>query len=371
MKWHLYPATAFADHAQAWRLLNAATTRSPLLDPEFVQPLLAEFGDPRGQLAICTADGETIAMGVLVPRGHGAWQALQPSQAPIGLWLHRAGVPLDQLLPALARRLPGLALMVGLTQRDPQLEPRPVDSATTSTMDYIRTAYVPIAGTFEEYWNARGKNLRSNLKKQRSRLQKDGIATRMQVDRLPEQMAAAVADYGRLESAGWKAQLGTAIHPDNDQGRFYTAMLEGFARRGQAAVYRYWFEAPQLAPQLVAMDLCIEGDGALIVLKTTYDESVPASLSPTLLMREECCQQLFAQKQYARLEFYGKVMEWHTRWTDEIRTMYHVNHYRWPVLRQLHAAAGERNALVQRLRGKPAAPAAAPVATRQQTSTME
>jgi hypothetical protein len=51
--------------------------------------------------------------------------------------------------------------------------------------------------------------------------------------------------------------------------------------------------------------------------------------------------------------------------------MYHVNHYRWPVLRQLHAAAGERNAMVQRLRGKSAAPAPVPVATRQQTSTTE
>ncbi|WP_338769347.1 GNAT family N-acetyltransferase [Massilia sp. METH4] len=364
MKWHLYPAGAFGQHADAWRRLNALTTRSPLLEPEFVQPLLAEFGDPRGRLAVCEADGDIVAMGILVPRGRGVWEALQPSQAPIGLWLHRAGIPLDRLLPPLTRKLPGLALMVGLKQRDPQLEPRPADSAVTGTLDYIRTAHVPIAGSFEDYWNARGKNLRSNLKKQRARLQKDGIAPRMQIDRLPEQMAAAVADYGRLESAGWKAQLGTAVHPDNDQGRFYTAMLEGFARRGQAAVYRYWFD-----DRLVAMDLCIEGDGALIVLKTTYDESVPASLSPTLLMREECCQRLFEEKQYARLEFYGKVMEWHTRWTDEIRTMYHVNHYRWPVLRQLHAAAGERAAMVQRLRGRFAAPA--PVATRQQTSTTE
>jgi hypothetical protein len=371
MKWHLYPANAFADHAQAWRELNAVTGGSPLLEPEFVQALLTEFGDPRCRLAVCVADSAPVAMGFLQPRGRGVWEALQPSQAPIGLWLHRPSIALEQLLPSLTRKLPGLALMVGLKQRDPQLEDRPADSAVTSTLDYIRTAHVPIAGTFEEYWNARGKNLRSNLKKQRSRLQKDGIATRMQIDRLPEQMAAAVADYGRLESAGWKAQLGTAIHPENDQGRFYTTMLEAFARRGQAAVYRYWFDTPGLAPQLVAMDLCIEGDGALIVLKTTYDESVPASLSPTLLMREECCQRLFDEKQYARLEFYGKVMEWHTRWTDEIRTMYHVNHYRWPVLRQLHAAAGERNAIVQRLRGKFTAPAPVPVAARQQTSTTE
>ncbi len=368
MKWSVYPAAAFAAHAAAWRQLNEQSARSPLLAPEFVQPLLAQFGEANARLAVCERNGTVLAMGLLAPRGRGTWEVLQPSQAPVGLWLHRPDATLEQLLPGLVRKLPGFALMVGLTQRDPQLEARPADSAVTRTVDYIRTARVSIAGTFDEYWNARGKNLRSNLKKQRAKLLKDGIVTRMQIDRLPEQMAPAVADYGRIESAGWKAQLGTAIHPDNAQGRFYTAMLEGFAQRGHAAVYRYWF-----GEQLVAMDLCIEGDGALIVLKTTYDESVPASLSPTLLMREECCQQLFATHRYQRLEFYGKVMDWHTRWTDEIRTMYHVNHYRWPVLRQLHLLAQERAARAAQppVPAPAAEPAPAPAVTAQQTPTTE
>lgn len=44
----------------------------------------------------------------------------------------------------------------------------------------------------------------------------------------PAGVAAALADYGALESAGWKAGTGTAIHPDNAQGRFYRRMLEAF-----------------------------------------------------------------------------------------------------------------------------------------------
>jgi hypothetical protein len=145
-------------------------------------------------------------------------------------------------------------------------------------------------------------------------------------------VAQAVAEYGRLESAGWKAGGGTAVSADNDQGRYYRAMLEGFCRRGAGSIYRYWFDQ-----QLVAMDLCIEDDRQIIVLKTTYDESVPKSLSPTLLMREEACRALFGEGRFARLEFYGKVMEWHTRWTEEVRTLYHVNYYRWPALGRLHA----------------------------------
>jgi len=354
MSWRLLPASEFGRHAGLWQACNDATTRSPLLEPDFVQALLDAFGTGEEVLAIREQGGATLAMAVVAPRRRGVWATFQPSQAPVSLWMHQPGADLQELLAGLLRALPGLPLMLGLTQRDPQLEQRPDEGSQLNTADYIRTARVNIAGTFEDYWNARGKNLRNNLKKQRSKLQKEGIVPRLEALRAPQQMAGAIADYGKLESAGWKAGLGTAVHPDNAQGRFYTQMLEAFARRGAACVYRYWF-----GEQLVATDLCIEGHGCLIVLKTTYDESVPASLSPTLLMREECVQQLFNEQRFARLEFYGKVMEWHTRWTEEIRTMYHVNLYRWPGLMQLHRLARNRHDLPGLLRTK-AAPAAAP-----------
>ena len=220
--------------------------------------------------------------------------------------------------------------MLGLTQLDPLLAPAPI-----APIDYIQTARITVTGSFDHYWSARGKNLRNNLKKQRSKLAADGIALRLETSRAAEEMAHAVADFGRLESAGWKAGAGTAVSPDNAQGRFYTRMLEAFAARGAATVYRYWFNE-----QLVAMDLCIRQDDCIVVLKTTYDESVPKTFSPALLMREEAVRALFDDvhtPSLARIEFYGKVMEWHTRWTEEVRTLYHVNHYRWAALRRLHA----------------------------------
>jgi len=332
-------ASEFARHADMWRRFNAETGASPLLEAEFAQALLDAFGDGREWLAVCSDDGATVAMALLQPRRGGIWTTFQPSQAPLSMWMQRADAPADALLAALARKLPGMTLLLGITQCDPLLLPRPADSAVTRTLDYIATAHIDIAGSFDDYWAARGKNLRANLKKQRNKLARDGVAARLQVDRAPQQMAQAVADFGRLESAGWKQQGGTAVHPDNQQGRFYRSMLEAYARRGAACVYRYYFDA-----RLMAMDLCIEGNGSLIVLKTTYDEAAAGALSPTLLMREECCQDLFAQGRHQRLEFYGKVMEWHTRWTDSVRTLYHINHYRWPGLLPLHRLAKRRAA---------------------------
>lgn len=329
MKWTVAAASALP---AAWDELHARVQASPLLARDFVEPLLTEFGGGAVLLASCAHEGRTVAMALLVKTGRGKWTTFQPAQAPIGLWMQEGALAPEALLASLMRALPGFPLVFGLTQCDPDLIPRPPSRPRLRTLDYIATAKITLAGSFDSYWNARGKNLRSNLKKQRAKLDKDGTTLRLQVSRDPQDMAQAVADYGRLESAGWKAASGTAVAADNDQGRYYRAMLEAFCKRGMGSVYRYWFD-----DQLVAMDLCVEDARQIIVLKTTYDESVPKSLSPTLLMREEATRALFDASRVERIEFYGKVMEWHTRWTDEMRTLYHINFYRWPLLARLHA----------------------------------
>jgi CelD/BcsL family acetyltransferase involved in cellulose biosynthesis len=339
MSWHVVPAREFAAHAERWRRLHAAGAASPLLAADFVQALLDAFGTGRELLAWrAAANGDDAeVMTIVTPGRAGTWSTFQPAQAPVGLWLQRAtGAPVA--LPALLRALPGLALMLGITECDPMLMARPPESAGVRTADYIRTARITLAGSFEDYWNARGKNLRNNLKKQRKRLAQDGVATSLEILRAPDRMAAAVADYGRLETTGWKGSQGTAVDAGNDQGRFYRTMLEAFARRGAASVYRY-----SVGGRLAAMDLCVEGGGCIVVLKTAYDESLGPQLSPALLMREEACRGLFDEGRFERIEFYGRVMEWHTRWTDEIRTMYHLNGYRWPLLGRLHALARRRH----------------------------
>jgi CelD/BcsL family acetyltransferase involved in cellulose biosynthesis len=337
MKWTVTPATGLAGFAGQWDRLHLAAGGSPLLAFDFVAPLLEQFGTGRELLAACEHEGAVVAMAIVAPSGPGSWATFQPAQAPVGLWLQQPGLDLEALLAALVRALPGFPLVFGLTQLDPALMPRPADTAQLATLDYIDTAKVTLAGSFDDYWNARGKNLRVNLKKQRARLDKEGVALALRVSRDPADMAQAVADYGRLEGSGWKAGCGTAVRADDAQGRYYRAMLEALCRRGAARVYRYFFDE-----RLVAMDLCIEDADSIVVLKTAYDESVPKNLSPTLLMREEATRALFDEQRLARIEFYGRVMEWHLRWTDEVRTMYHVNYYRWPGLRRLHAMLQSR-----------------------------
>lgn len=338
MRWHLYPVSEFGKYEARWQALNLAGANSAVLLADFLAPAIDHFATGKERLAIYGDPAEPRAMAILTGRGYGAWETFQPSQAPLGAWVCATALDIERALRDLLAALPRLPLLVAVTQQDPALTPRPAENNRLRTMDYIRTARVAISGTFADYWSARGRNLRHNLKRQHNRLEKEGIACRLETLTEPQDMQRAVIDYGRLESSGWKAEHGTAIHPDNAQGRFYREMLERFCRRRAARVYRYWY-----GEHLVATDLCLLHDGALIILKTTYDEA-QKNTSPALLMRYAYFQQLFQTREVRTVEFYGRVMEWHTKWSSDIRTMYHVNYYRWPVVARLHALLKPRGA---------------------------
>jgi CelD/BcsL family acetyltransferase involved in cellulose biosynthesis len=326
MPWSLFPARDFARFAADWDRLNAAGPAVPFLQSRFIAPLLAEFAQEAVRLAVHRDAPDCAAMAFVIRKSPLAWETWQPSQLPLGPWLMRPGADIATLTASLLRALPGFVLQFGVTQLDPMLVPRPPDAAGLTTFDYIDTGWIALDGSFDEYWEARGRNLRANMRKQRKKLQADDVATELATDTRADQMGSAIACYGMLESAGWKAALGTAIHPDNAQGRFYRAMLERFAEAGDARVYRY-----RLGERDVAVDLCIASGTTLVVLKTTYDETI-RTLSPAFLLREDEMRTLFGEGRIRRVEFYGKLMDWHTHWTRDARTLYHLNRYRWPWL---------------------------------------
>jgi CelD/BcsL family acetyltransferase involved in cellulose biosynthesis len=237
-------------------------------------------------------------------------------------------VDTQELAVSLIRTLPGFGLALGITQLDPELVRRPMNSATLQTVDYIQTARISIRSSFEDYWAQRGKNLRHNLKRQRNQLAKQALECHVETVTSPEEVAVAVANYSELEVAGWKAETGTAVKSDDAQGRFYTQLLEAYCAEGHGRIYRFW-----LGGKVVATDLCIDNGSTFVILKTSYDETI-TNLSPALLMREEYFRELFGSG-IRRIEFYGKVMDWHTKWSDETRTLYHINCYRSPLIAAL------------------------------------
>lgn len=333
MTWTLYSIAQLANFANQWDTLARSRPGTPFLETVFLQPALDTFGNGNELLCLNHANGQLCAAAIVQRSVTGMWQTFQPSQLPLGAWLSNENIQLVSTGNALLSKLPGLTLGLGITQLDSRFQPRPEDGPTVRTQDYMQTACVDIEGGFEAYWEARGKNLRQNTRKQRNKLQAEGTTTLLECITAAADVPQAIEDYGRLESAGWKTADGTAIHPDNAQGRFYRKMLEDFCQLGRGRIYRYWF-----GDKVVAMDLCIHDDTAIVILKTTYDESYKA-VSPSTLMRQDEFQQLFEEQKFKRIEFYGKVMEWHTRWTTQSRGIYHATAYRWSWLKRLQAKA--------------------------------
>jgi hypothetical protein len=91
------------------------------------------------------------------------------------------------------------------------------------------------------------------------------------------------------------------------------------------------------------MQLCIEHEGTLAFLKTTYDERLRAC-SPGVLMKAEIFRDLFADGGVRRIEFYGSIKQWQLKWIDGMRTQYHVNAYRSALLASAHRVTGRLRA---------------------------
>ena len=335
MSWKFESATqSFDSRCALWDDCNRASSGHILLDSGFVSPLLRHFANGEVLLGHNAGSSDTGAA-LLASRGKGLWETFQPSQAPIGMFLLAAPDSNGEALRRLTRKLPGFALELSVLQQDPDYTSVPLAESRPGLerLDYIQTARITMTGDFESYWKQRGSNLRHNLARRRRRMAEKNLTGELIARRTPGEVADAIREYGRLESAGWKAKDGTAVNLDNAQGRFYRDIFEHFCERGEAVIYQFVVDG-----KVVASDLCLFRNGTMIVLKTAYDESFN-EFSPALMMREDIMKQLFAENQVRVIEFYGRVMEWHTRWSDEIRTLYHVNCLRHPWVASLKKLA--------------------------------
>ena len=325
MGWRFHNALhSFPSFSKDWDCINRERGNHILLDSRFMESLLRHFGSEKMLLAVRENAAES-GMALIEPGNPGFWQTFQPGQAPLGaILLGGNGHDPSRLMGELIRSLPGYALGFSVTQQDPDVTCfRNLNgSAAVETLDYIQIPRLTISGKYEDYWKQRSKNLTHNLSRQRRRLKEQGNVLELLTDRNADAVAGAIQEYGLLESTGWKGEEGSAVAADNVQGRIYREMLENFCGRGEAGIYRL-----QLNGKTVASDLCLQRDGTLVILKTAYDESVQG-LSLGLLLHQEIFQSVFEEEKLGVIEFYGRLRDWHTKWTDEIRTMYHINWYR-------------------------------------------
>lgn len=334
MKWDFHRTDRFEKVAHTWDEINAASLDLPILSSRMISFALEHFGQGDESIAIAREAGRPIFGAVLRKRNAIVWESFQPSQLPLGPIVAAKNLDLGATVQSLTQSLPGVVASVGLSQIDPLLLERPADEPEQRVDDYIETAWIDIDTSFEEYWSRRGKNIRQNVRRQSNKLEAEGTSARLTIIDSPNDIADAIAAYGELEMSGWKGREGTAIHASNAQGPFYTALLTDFCERGCGRIYQL-----HVGDKLVASDLCIEQSGVHVVLKTAHDEE-EKRYSPSTLLRYHAFRSFFDKGAIRRIEFYGRRMEWHTRWTENVRMLYHLTRFRSAAVRSLAKLAG-------------------------------
>lgn len=329
--------TGFQKHRSLWDGIQVQRGNHVLLDSSFIQLLLKHFG--HRDVFVGVLDGHPAGMALIHKSRVGVWETFQPAQAPIGLALVDDVQWGQEVLLSLLRAVPGLAVQLSVLHQDPYYPGfGPVNSIPLiQQSDYIKTARIALSGSFDSYWQSREGRLRKNNDRLRRRMSEKGLAPEFVVIREPANVAGAISEYGRLESKGWKSQQGTAVSEKNDQGRFYRDLLETFCERGEGSIFQL-----RINGQVVASDLCLNRGETMVLLKTAYDEEWSA-YSPAFLMREDVMRYLFASGEITSYEFYGPLMDYQLRWTDQVRTLYHLTCFR-------HAWVRSAKNLVKRLR---------------------
>ena len=327
MGWKLYKLDSnFGDFANAWDKLNKKLYGNhPLFDSRFVSLLLLYFGSDKEFLCVHTSAGGTIdGMILLRERKFGVWALFAPSQAQVIPVLVYDPVILNS---ELFKILPGFAVSLELVNQDP--------SYTVSVQSKISplfiqkhdlTINVSIDGEFEDYWKSRSKNLQKNVKRYLNRISKENKNLRIEAHVTNPALQSAVLRYGKLESKGWKAAEGTAIHPNNKQGKFYLQMLSSFLEKGQAVVYELYLDN-----ELIGSRLCISNDSILIILKTAYDEEC-SQYAPGRLLLYFLLKREFSEDRVKSIEFYTNATKEQISWSTGQRRVEHLTLYRSPIV---------------------------------------
>jgi Acetyltransferase (GNAT) domain len=339
MTWVFRPATdCFQESISEWDALNQSIHNHILLDSGFVSLLLRHFGGHDIWYGRSTAPLDMGAI-LVVKKAPGIWETFQPSQAPLGPLLLSSCERIQDSLRELMAGLPGLALQFAATQLDPDFTTLPPSLAgdLVEYLPHLRTPRLILRGSAQEYWAGRKKKLRENLSRYRRRLEAAGHRLQFTVLRQSADVAAGMREYSRLESTGWKGKDGSAVTFENEQGTFYREVLEYFCGRSEGMICQLY-----AGDKVIASRLALVRNGMMVMLKTAYDEGF-ASYAPGMLLMQELVSHLYAERQIKTIEFYGKVNEWHTHWTEDFREIYHLNFFRkkW---------VGKARALATRLR---------------------
>lgn len=301
-------------------LSNLYHSNNQLLGVEFITELLHHFDHYTLYLAKAFEAGKLQCLMLLQKRKNFIWELYKPSQAQVALLLINPFFLPN--LDTLVASMPANTARIDFHSLDPIEHLSLINVLKNEQLAlYATNMRIQIGENFDQYWQARSKNLRKNMSRYENRLVRDNITLKFCETTCPEQVLAAVDRYGMLESQGWKGNKGTALHPSNNQGQFYRAFLHRLAIQKKAIIYEFYIQ-----DRLVASRLCCIKQDMLIILKTTYDENFKNYALGRLLLKR-ILSSLFSRKLVKIVDFYTNASPEQLEWSTEQRSMYDASMY--------------------------------------------
>lgn len=261
--------------ADAWRELD----QDPFVSPEWILTWWECFG--RGRLVACTAWREGRLEGVLPLQRRGP-RLLSPvnEHTPRFDIAARSDDARAAVLQSLVATRASAVVLDAL--RD--------DGATAAWLretelprlrvERVRhvSPWVETTGSFAEYRAQTRANWQAPLERLERKMVREQGAQFHLLQR-PVDLELTLRQGFAVEASGWKGTGGTAITSRPETERFYRDLSAAFARRGELVLSWLTF-----GEKMVAFDLSLHSDGALLLLKTGYDES-HSRLAPGLVLR--------------------------------------------------------------------------------------
>lgn len=300
----------------------------PTLGSTFIEGVLLHFAD-KVTLATYRKNDQVVMMVLLRKTNHLCLEVFKPSQSPVSLVVYDRHKCTD--IQTIFKTLPMRYVRLDMKALDPWIQEECLNLKGQRLNVYATNITTSLEGDFDTFWQNRPKNLRKNINRYINKLDKDfSFENKMLTE--PSAVITAVHRYGLIESSGWKGKNGTAIHPSNTQGSFYTKLLSDYCIAKRAFVFETCVNG-----QAIASRLCLHNDNTVIVLKTTFDENfkqyAPGKLNLYFLLQE-----LFNKHAFSTLDYYTNASKDQKDWSSNQRQLFSSSLYRIGIVKTLENA---------------------------------
>lgn len=269
-------AAALQALASDWAALADLADSSVLFNrPEWVLPWLSSYAEGRSLRVSCAYRGAQL-VGLLPLLGTRDLTCFENDHTPeTGMLLHPAHR--YEVLGALLDRMEDRRAAISCVS----LGRLPACSETARVLDALvrerrfflhetshgRARHTRVAGSFEVFAHAQGKNFRKQVKRAEKARLDHGL--RVELISTTDQLAIALPELARVSLASWQGKKGTGAFAPTGDARFYRDVADRFARAGRLRLF-----VCMAGRACVGYVLCLAGARALEALKSEFDESL-------------------------------------------------------------------------------------------------